>query len=100
MARAAIQSRSGDPETQGYVQGRQKRLPPMPPQPRGSRADHSPHIWRYDLPKDMAEGMHKAVVTVTRDQGAPSRDTLVFEVRPTRPKPTFDFEHWDKFKNQ
>lgn len=100
MARAAIQSRSGDPEAQGYVQGRQKRLPPMPPQPRGSRADHSPHIWRYDLPKDMAEGMHTAVVTVTRDQGAPSRDTLVFEVRPTRPKPTFDFEHWDKFKNQ
>jgi len=100
MARTAIQSRSGDPETQGYVQGRQKRLPPMPPQPRGSRADHSPHIWRYDLPEDLAEGMHTAVVTVTRDQGAPSRDTLVFEVRPTRPKPTFDFQHWDRFKNQ
>jgi hypothetical protein len=100
MARAAIQSRSGDPEAQGYVQGRQKRLPPMPPQPRGSRADHSPHLWRYDLPKDMAEGMHTAVVTVTRDQGAPSRDTMVFEVRPTRPKPTFDFEHWDRFQNQ
>lgn len=100
MARAAIESRSGDPEAQGYVQGRQKRLPPMPPQPRGSRADHSPHIWRHDLPKDLAEGMHTAIVTVTRDQGAPSRDTLVFEVRPTRPKPTFDFEHWDRFKNQ
>ena len=100
MARAAIQSRSGDPEAQGYVQGRQKRLPPMPPQPRGSRADHSPHIWRYDLPKDMAEGTHMAVVTVTRQQGAPSRDTLVFEVRATRPRPTFDFEHWDRFKNQ
>lgn len=100
MARAAIQSRSGDPETQGYVQGRQKRLPPMPPQPRGSRADHSPHIWRYDLPKTLAEGMHTAVVTTTRDQGEASRDTLVFEVRPSRPKPTFDFEHWDKFKNQ
>lgn len=100
MARAAIQSQSGDPETQGYVQGRQKRLPPMPPQPRGSRADHSPHVWRYDLPKGMAEGMHTAIVTVTRDQGAASRDTLVFEVRPTRPRPTFDFEHWDRFKNQ
>lgn len=100
MARAAIQSRSGDPETQGYVQGRQKRLPPMPPQPRGSRADHSPHIWRYDLPIDLAEGMHTAVVTVTRDQGEPARDTLVFEVRHAPLKPTFDFEHWDKFKNQ
>jgi hypothetical protein len=100
MARAAIQSRSGDSETQGYVQGRQKRLPPMPPQPRGSRADHSPHIWRYDLPKTLAEGTHTAVVTITRDQGEASHDTLVFEVRPTRPKPTFDFEHWDRFKNQ
>ncbi len=100
MARAAIQSRSGDPETQGYVQGRQKRLPPMPPQPRGSRADHSPHIWRHDLPADLAEGMHTAVVTVTRAQGEPARDTLVFEVRHAPLKPTFDFEHWDKFKNQ
>ncbi|MEW6389663.1 MAG: calcineurin-like phosphoesterase family protein [Pseudomonadota bacterium] len=100
MARTAIQSRSGDPEAQGYVQGRQKRLPPMPPQPRGSRADHSPHIWRYDLPQGLAEGTHTAIVTVTRDQGEASRDTLVFEVRATRPKPTFDFEYWDRFKNQ
>lgn len=100
MARTAIQSRSGDPEAQGYVQGRQQRLPPMPPQPRGSRADHSPHIWRYDLPKDLTEGMHTAVVSVTRDQGEASRDTLVFEIRPTRPKPTFDFEYWERFKNQ
>ena len=44
--------------------------------------------------------MHTAVVTVTRDQGEPARDTLVFEVRRTALKPTFDFEHWDKFKNQ
>ncbi|MCK5908803.1 MAG: metallophosphoesterase, partial [Caulobacter sp.] len=80
--------------------GRQKRLPPMPPQPRGSRADHSPHIWRYDLPQGLAEGTHTAIVTVTRDQGEASRDTLVFEVRATRPKPTFDFEYWDRFKNQ
>lgn len=99
MARAAIQSRSGDPEAQGYVQGRQDRLPPMPPQPRGSRADHSPHIWRYDLPETLAEGLHTAVVTVTRDQGAPSRDTLVFEVRTKPLKPTFDFDHWNRFKN-
>lgn len=100
MARTAIQSRSGDVETQGYVQGRQKRLPPMPPQPRGSRADHSPHIWRYDLPADLSEGLHTAVVTTTRDQGEPAHDTLVFEVRHAALKPTFDFEHWDKFKNQ
>jgi hypothetical protein len=100
MARTAIQSRSGDTEAQGYVQGRQKRLPPMPPQPRGSRADHSPHIWRYDLPAGLAEGPHTAVVTVTRDQGGPARDTLVFEVRAAPLKRTFDFEHWDRFKNQ
>lgn len=100
MARAAIQSRSGDAEAQGYVQGRQNRLPPMPPQPRGSRADHSPHIWRYDLPAGLSEGPHTAVVTVTRDQGEPARDTLVFEVRSAPLKRTFDFDHWEKFKNQ
>lgn len=100
MARAAIQSRSGDPEAQGYVQGRQKRLPPMPPQPRGSRADHSPHIWRYDLPAGLAEGAHTAVVTVVRDQGEPARDTLVFEVRGAPLKRTFDFDHWNRFKDR
>lgn len=100
MARTAIQSRSGDAEAQGYVQGRQKRLPPMPPQPRGSRADHSPHIWRYDLPAGLAEGLHTALVTVTRDQGEPVRDTLVFEVRSATLKRTFDFDHWNRFKNQ
>jgi hypothetical protein len=100
MARAAIQSRSGDAEAQGYVQGRQKRLPPMPPQPRGSRADHSPHIWRFDLPAGLAEGPHTAVVTVTREQGEPARDTLVFEVRSAPLKRTFDFDHWNSFKNQ
>lgn len=100
MARTAIQSRSGDAEAQGYVQGRQKRLPPMPPQPRGSRADHSPHIWRYDLPASLGEGPHTAVVTVTRDQGEPARDTLVFEVRSAPLRRTFDFDHWNSFKNQ
>jgi len=99
MARTAIQSRSGDQETQGYVQGRQSRLPPLPPQPRGSRADHSMHLWRYNLPIDLAAGVHRAEVTVTRAQGSPARDVLVFEVRDARPKRTFDFEHWNAFSD-
>jgi hypothetical protein len=95
VARSAIESSSGTPETQGYIQGRQPPIPPSPPQPRGSRADHSSHLWRYQIPADLPEGVHTATVTVTRAQGAPAQDTLVFEVRHDRPPRTFRRDHWE-----
>lgn len=47
VARTAIASSSGIAENQGLIQGRQERHLPAPPQPQGSVADHSSHLWRY-----------------------------------------------------
>lgn len=99
VARAAIQSRSGNEEAQGYAQGRRDRIPPAPPQPRGSRADRNMHLWIYDLPADLKPGVHTAVVTARRDQGATVTDTLVFEVRAERPPRLWRKEVWDAFEN-
>lgn len=99
VARTAFQSRSGDPETQGFIQGRQDRLGPRPPQPEGSVADHSSHLWRYRLPDALAPGVHTATVQVRRPQGSPARETLVFEVRQTRPPRTFRFDTWNAFED-
>jgi hypothetical protein len=97
VARSAIISRSGAQELQGYVQGRHPSIAPSSPQPRGSRADHSMHLWRYQMPADLPEGVHTATVTVTRAQGSPARDTLVFEVRQDRPPRTFRLDDWNAF---
>jgi len=99
VARAAIQSGSGDKETQGFIQGRQTRYGPQPPQAMGSVADHSSHIWRYRLPDTLTPGVHTAKVTVTRPQGSPAAESLVFEVRKERPPRTFRFDKWNAFKD-
>jgi hypothetical protein len=39
-------------------------------------------------------------VTATREEGEPAHDVLVFEVRHAPLKPTFDFDHWNKFKDR
>ncbi|MDT8757193.1 calcineurin-like phosphoesterase family protein [Sphingomonas psychrotolerans] len=99
VARTAITSRSGTPETQGMIQGRQERHVPGPPQPQGSVMEHSSHLWRYRLPTTLAPGIHRATVAVTRPQGSPSRETLIFEVRTARPARTFRFDVWDAYKD-
>lgn len=99
VARTAIASRSGIAETQGLIQGRQERHLPAPPQPQGSVVDHSSHLWRYRLPSTFAPGIHTATVSVSRLQGSPSRETLIFEVRDGRPTRTFRFDVWNAYKD-
>ncbi|TGX52267.1 metallophosphoesterase [Sphingomonas gei] len=98
VARTAIESRSGVPENQGFIQGRQTRYPPAAPQPQGSVADHSSHLWRFRLPA-LTPGVHTATVSVRRPQGAPARESLIFEVRPQRPPRTFRFDVWNAAKD-
>lgn len=97
VARAAIQSRSGQVLAQGFAQGKEKTFVPTPPQPRGSVADHSAHVWRLRLPASLAPGVHTATVSATRAQGSPGRETLVFEVRAERPPRKFRWDAWDAF---
>ncbi|MBB5711701.1 calcineurin-like phosphoesterase C-terminal domain-containing protein [Sphingomonas xinjiangensis] len=99
VARTAIQSRSGVAENQGFIQGRQTRFPASPPQPQGSVADHSAHLWKLRLPQEIAPGVHSALVTATRPQGEAVRETLIFEVRPDRPARTFRWDKWNAFKD-
>ncbi|MEM9233483.1 MAG: calcineurin-like phosphoesterase C-terminal domain-containing protein, partial [Pseudomonadota bacterium] len=99
VSRGAIESRSGNEAAQGYKQGRYTWNDPMPPQPRGSRADRNMHLWTYELPEDLPEGVHTAEIIATRDQGETVSDTLVFEVRTERPQRQWRREVWDSFED-
>lgn len=46
----------------------------------GSLADRTMHLWRFDLPEDLATGAHTAEVTATDAHGRTFTDTLEFEV--------------------
>ncbi|SDI29346.1 calcineurin-like phosphoesterase C-terminal domain-containing protein [Nonomuraea jiangxiensis] len=46
----------------------------------GSVADRAMHLWRFELPADLAEGRHRAVVTATDSYGRQFTDTLHFRV--------------------
>ncbi|GHD13779.1 calcineurin-like phosphoesterase C-terminal domain-containing protein [Zhihengliuella salsuginis] len=46
----------------------------------GSLADRSMHLWRLELPADLADGEHTAEVTATDVHGREFTETLTFEV--------------------
>ncbi|MFC7591969.1 calcineurin-like phosphoesterase C-terminal domain-containing protein [Nonomuraea antimicrobica] len=46
----------------------------------GSVADRAMHLWRFELPADLSEGEHRAVVTATDSYGRQFTDTLRFRV--------------------
>lgn len=99
VARGAIQSEQGPAEGQGYAQGRRPRVEPSVPQPRGSRADRNMHLWVYRLPEALPLGVHTATVTVTRDDGEPSTNRMVFEVRDERPPRHWRGDVWTAFED-
>ncbi len=89
VGRVAMQSRSGEPRNQGVELFRGRQVGPAPPQPLGSVASRSPHLWRLRLPADLPEGVHVATVTVTDRHGATSVERFPFEVRETLPPMRF-----------
>ncbi|WP_199542593.1 calcineurin-like phosphoesterase family protein [Prauserella sp. PE36] len=46
----------------------------------GSLADRTMHLWRFQLPTDLAPGAHRAVVTATDSYGRQFTDVLDFQV--------------------
>jgi hypothetical protein len=98
VARAALQSRSGNARAQGLVGGSRVATGPRPPQPTGSVADRSPRLWRLALPTDLQPGVYLAEVMV-RDNGKVALQSLVFEVALERPQPDWRDAHWDAFQN-
>ncbi|MEO1552765.1 MAG: calcineurin-like phosphoesterase C-terminal domain-containing protein, partial [Pseudomonadota bacterium] len=99
VSRGAIESRSGDPSAQGYKQGRYTNAEPAAPQPRGSLADRNMHLWTFELPIDLPNGVHKAEIIATREQGETARNTLVFEVRLNRPQRQWRTDVWEAYED-
>ncbi len=99
VSRFAVESRSGDPSAQGYQSYGRRQFEPAPPQPQWSVADRNMHLWRALLPQELPEGVHVATVSVTDRHGRVFEDRMVFEVRATRPDPTWREEVWDAFEN-
>ncbi|MEL7040986.1 MAG: calcineurin-like phosphoesterase family protein [Pseudomonadota bacterium] len=99
VARGAIESRSDDLQAQGYKQGRYTSLPPAAPQPRGSVADRNMHLWTFDLPTDLPEGVHTAEIVASREAGETARNTIVFEVRAERPERQWRRDVWMAFED-
>lgn len=99
MARFAYRSRSGAPRNQGFEVFRGARFGPAAPQPQGSVADRSMHLWRYDLPADLPVGVHTALVRVSDRHGRIFEDVLVFEVSEERPPALWRREAWDAFQD-
>ncbi|MFN7056011.1 calcineurin-like phosphoesterase C-terminal domain-containing protein [Hyphomonas sp.] len=98
VSRLAMQSRSGDPATQGASSGRRASPGPLPPQPAGSVADRSPRLWRYQLPADLAPGVYTARIEARRGDETVS-GALIFEVVTERPDPHWRADVWNAFDN-
>lgn len=95
VARYAFQSRSGEERNQGFEVFRGQQHGPAAPQPMGSVADRSMHLWRLRLPADLEKGVHRVVVTSTDRHGREFQTPFVFEVREERPPARWRRELWD-----
>lgn len=89
VARFGFESTSGDPAAQGYELYAGSDFGPGPAQPGVNVADRAAHVWQYRLPSDLAEGVHRADVTVTDEFGRRYTKTSTFEVRAELPQQGF-----------
>lgn len=94
VGRYAFTSREGQARNQGYesFNGASWR---GHPQPQGSVADRNMHLWQARLPENLAIGVHRIEVTSTDRHGGRLTDTLLFEVRETKPARRWRQELWD-----
>jgi len=99
VSRWAFQSRSGDARAQGWNRHLATEFGPKPPQPQGSVADRSVHLWRARLPVDLRPGVYEVVVTSTDRHGRISKESIVIEIRTERPENLFRADVWNAFEN-
>ena len=96
IGRYGYQSTDGDPRAQGFEIWQGERFGPAAPQPGEGWmvAEHSPHLWRLQLPADLPVGAHVARVTAVQPDGREWTDHIAFEVRAERPLPYWDDTLW------
>ncbi|MEE2733248.1 MAG: calcineurin-like phosphoesterase family protein [Pseudomonadota bacterium] len=92
--RYAAKSESGNERTQGFELFRGSHYGTADPQPLpASRwTQSSNHIWAFDMPLDLAPGIHVAKVTTVDAYGNRYETTKTFEVAEERPAPFFRSE--------
>lgn len=95
VGRYAFTSREGQPRSQGYesFNGATWR---GHPQPQGSVADRNMHLWQARLPEKLPTGVHRIEVTSIDRHGGRLTDTLLFEVRETKPARRWRQEPWER----
>ncbi len=95
--RYAAVSGSGDARTQGFELWTGSRFGPGNPKPlqESLLTDQSQHMWQAELPADLEEGVHHALVTTIDLHGRKFEDTLTFEVMTERPPAFFQAEFWE-----
>lgn len=94
--RTAQQSTSGDEQAQGYRLYSGSQYGPGAARPGNNLADRMHHLWRTDLPKNLAEGVHRAQVKVTDSHGRSSTQSFAFTVVEKRPQMEFRTELFPK----
>lgn len=92
VGRTSQQSTSGDEQAQGYRLYRGSQYGPGAARPGNNLADRMHHLWRYDLPKDLKEGVHRAEVTAVDSYGREFEQSFVFTVVKERPRMEFRTE--------
>ncbi|MEM8636628.1 MAG: calcineurin-like phosphoesterase family protein [Pseudomonadota bacterium] len=99
VSRFALESRSGIERNQGWEAFRGSRFGPLAPQPQFSVADRSSHLWRFQLPEDLAVGVYDVSVHATDRHGRKTKETIVLEVRAERPPPRFRTDVFEAFED-
>lgn len=96
IGRYGYASTEGEPRAQGFEVWQGERFGPAAPQSAEGWmiAEHSPHLWRLELPADLTEGAHVARVTAVQPDGREWTDHIAFEVRAERPFPYWDNTLW------
>ncbi len=95
VGRYAYESRSGNPRAQGFELYQGSSFGPAAPQPQRSIADRNMHLWTARLPDDLPQGAHAITVTTEDRNGLTFEDTVILEVRETRPPRYFREELWE-----
>ena len=87
--RYAAKSESGNERTQGFELFRGAHFGTADPQPLDSSrwTQSSNHIWAFDMPVDLALGIHVAKIVTVDAYGKRYEITKTFEVAEERPAP-------------
>lgn len=96
VSRTGQASTSGDELAQGYRLYSGSQYGPGAARPGSNLADRMHHLWKLDLPKDLAEGVHHVKVKATDSYGRTFTETSAVTVVKERPQMEFRTQMFKK----